>query len=105
MRTRSQPSTLLIVLILFITFPIWITVGAVLFGVFAGVFGAIFGILGAIFGVLITVLMLPFKILFGWGDWGFHGWNGMFHGHNNGLAVILIIIVVAILLRRNRSTN
>jgi hypothetical protein len=98
MSSRSQTSPVLLVLILVITFPIWITIGAVLFGVVAGLFGAVIGIFAGIVGVLIGALLLPFKILFGWGDWGFHA-------HNHTYMILAAILIAALLIRRKRSSN
>jgi hypothetical protein len=100
-RNNSSSSTLLLVLVLIITFPFWIAAAGIVFGVLAGVFGAMIGVIGAIFGVLIGLIVLPFKLIFGWGhhdhDWGFDFWP---HTHHNGFAWIAIIIVIALILKK-----
>lgn len=91
MQTKSSTSTVLIILLVILTFPVWIAIAGGLFGmtigmigaafgIVAGVFGAVFGAIGAIFGWL-------FNIPFGWTDW-------------NLLPVILIIAVVMLATRR-----
>lgn len=103
MRAKSQISSLLILLVLLVTFPIWVTVGGVLFGVAAGVFGAIFGVIAALFGVMIGLLVLPFKIIFG-GDWGFHD-GGLFYARDSTYVIITIILLTVLIMRREQSAN
>ncbi len=101
MSTRSSPgSTLLIVIILVLTFPVWIAIGGMLIGVVAGLFGAMFGVVAALFAGIITLIALPFKILFGWGDWGWHGPD--FFG--NGYVWLAALIVAALIIsKRNKK--
>lgn len=102
MSQRSQSSTLLLILILVITFPVWLVVGGVLFGILAGVFGALIGVFGALLGGFFALVALPFKILFG--DWGIHD-GGIFHFQDNTLTIIAIVILVALVVRRQRSAS
>lgn len=90
--TSSTPS-ILIIIILVLTFPLW-------FGLGMGLIGAAVGIMGALVGVMAAIVVLPFKILFGWGDWGW-GWHGF--PHCNSLGLIALIIIAALIVRkRNR---
>lgn len=102
-RNASSSSTILLAIVLIITFPIWFAVGAALFGVVVGLFGAAIGVIAAIFGALVAVIVLPFKFIFGWGHWGWHDW-GPFHHDHNGLWIIAFVIVVALIVR-GRKTN
>ncbi|UXE65901.1 MAG: hypothetical protein KA713_15735 [Chryseotalea sp. WA131a] len=97
MATRSNSSSSILVIILLIfTFPIWFGVGAALFGVIAGLFGAIIGIIGAIFGVLIAAITLPFRLVFGWHDWDFgFDWSP--------ITWIVLLIIAALLVRRSNK--
>ncbi len=95
-RTTSSTSQVLLVILLVITFPVWFAAGAALLGVAAGLFGAVIGILGAIFGVFMTLLTLPFKILFGWSH---AGWHWFPHLHFNAFVMIAVIIVVALIIK------
>lgn len=97
MATRSSStSTLLIILILVFTFPVWIALGGALIGVVAGLCGAMIGIAAGLFAGLVTLIVLPFKILFGWGDWGWHGPD--FFG--NGYVWLAALIVAALIISK-----
>jgi len=99
-KETSTSKTLLIVLILIITFPFWIAIGGLIIGLIGGIFGITFGLIGALFGGMMALIALPFKLLFGWGDWscgipGFHG--------NGFVWFALLIFAVLVIARRNRS--
>ena len=102
-RSNASSSTVVMAIILIITFPIWFAVGGTLFGVMIGVFGALFGaavgVAAAIFGVIVTLITLPFKIVFGWGHWGWHGFP-----HFHGGFWLITLIVIAALIARGRKT-
>jgi len=101
MSTRSSAgSTLLIVIILVLTFPVWIAIGGALIGVVAGLFGAMIGVVAALFAGAIALIALPFKILFGWGDWSCN-WPG-FSG--NGYVWFAMLIIAALIIsKRSRK--
>lgn len=99
-KSSSSSSTLLIVLILIITFPFWIAMGGVIIGLIAGAFGIVFGVLGALLGGMFALIALPFKLLFGWGDWS----CSFFGFHNNGFVWLALLIVAAIVIsKRNKK--
>jgi hypothetical protein len=101
-KSTSSGATILLVIILVLTFPIWIGILGGLIGVVAGLFGAMFGIMGALLGGIFAVIALPFKVLFGWGDWSCH-WPVGFHGMGRGFVwVTLLIIVILILNKRGK---
>lgn len=103
-RNDSSSSTILLAIILIITFPIWFAVCAALFGVVVGLLGAAIGVVAAVFGALVAVIVLPFKLLFGWGHWGWHDW-GLFHHHSHsGFWIIAFIIVIALIVRGRRKS-
>lgn len=98
---RSTSGTILLILVLIITAPIWLALGGVLIGVFGGLvgglFGAVFGLLGGLLGAFFGLITLPFKIVFGScdlinGDW--------FLSDKTLLAIVLLILVVALFRRR-----
>jgi hypothetical protein len=98
-KTTSDSSTLLIVLIVIITFPFWIAIGGVIIGVIGAIFGVTFGLLGALLGGIFALITLPFKLLFGWGDWSCNI-SGF---HNNGFVWLALLIFAALLIsRRNK---
>lgn len=83
--TRSGTSTLLIVLLIIFTFPIWIGLAGGLFGLVAGLFGAAIGIIAGVFGAIIGGIAGAFG--------GMFGWHGSF-GCNAILAVMLVFAIV-----------
>jgi hypothetical protein len=87
--TQKSSSTLLILLLVLITFPLWIGFFAAAAGIVGGVlgtvFGAIFGTIGAILGAVVSLIAWPFKMIFGRGNW---------FPHINGYTVAVIVIVV-----------
>ncbi len=98
--TRSSSSTILFILVLVLTAPIWLTAAGVLIGVFGGIIGGIFGIIFGIFGALIggffALLALPFKIIFGHGDW----FDGGFDLSGKGIFFIIIVILLVSAMKR-----
>jgi hypothetical protein len=97
MAARSATSNLLIFLVLIFTFPLWIGLGAGLFGLVVGIFGAAIGVMAGIFGALVAVIVLPFKLIFGWGHGGW--WP---HFHVNGILIAIVIVLTALLIRKSR---
>ena len=100
-REASSSSTILIIVIIILTFPIWFSVGAGLFGVLMGLFGVALGVIAALFGALIALIVLPFKLLFGWHS----GWHWFPHFHHNGFAFIALIIVAALIVRGRKPAS
>lgn len=98
-RTSSSNSTVLVVIILVLTFPLWIGLGGALLGVIAGLFGAMVGIIAALFGVVIALIALPFKLIFGWGHWGWHGP----HVDGNGFVWLALLIVAALIINKRKK--
>jgi hypothetical protein len=98
-RNLSPGTTILLLLIVIITFPVWIAVAAVIFGAIVGIFGAMIGVIGAIFGALVAVIVLPFKLLFGWHS----GWHWFPHFHFNGFVLAAIVITAALIVRGRQS--
>jgi len=95
MAARTATSTILIFFILLFTFPLWIGLGAGLFGLVVGLFGAAIGIVAGIFGAIIGLIALPFKLIFGWGHGGWFP-----HFHFNGFLIVIVIVLTVLLLRK-----
>ncbi len=96
MSTRSSSSsTLLVIIILIFTFPLWIALGGVLIGLVAGLFGVIIGLGAALFAGIIALITLPFRILFGWGDWGWHGPEIFGNGYVWFAALIVAALIIS----------
>lgn len=93
MQPRSSSTNVLIVILIIITFPLWIGILAGLFGIVVGLAGGIFGIVagifGAIFGIIGGIFGWVFSFPFG-GDY-FH-----FNGKLFVIALILIILFLAV---------
>ncbi len=109
MTTRSANSTssVLLLIILIFTFPLWFGIGAALFGVIIGLFAATFGVIVALFAAAIAIVALPFKLFFGWsnGDWDDWGWHFHIGPHINGFMILAIIVVIVLALRsRNHKS-
>lgn len=100
-RNASSSSTVLLAIILIITFPIWFAVGAALFGVVMGLFGVAIGVIAAIFGGLIALIALPFKLLFGWHS----GWYWFPHFHFNCFVLFAVFIVAALIVRGRKGNQ
>jgi hypothetical protein len=95
MQSKGSTSTLLIVLLVVFTFPIWIGIAGGLFGVVAGIFGAAFGIIAAIFGGIFGAIGGLLGWMFNW-HWPF---GGLFHWN---FFTILFIVIVVLLVSRSR---
>jgi hypothetical protein len=98
-RSSSASSTVLVIIILVLTFPLWLGLGGALIGVVAGLFGAMIGVVAALFGGIIALIALPFKLMFGWDDWGWHGP----HFHSNGFVWLALLIFAALIINRRKK--
>jgi len=93
MQTRNTTtSSVLIAVLIVITFPIWIGIIGGLFGVVAGLFGAMFGIIAGVFGAVIGGI----GGVFGWMVDPF--WHDGFHGPFIGGKIFMLIAVVIVVL-------
>ena len=95
MQSKSTGSTLLIVLVIIFTIPIWIGLAGGLFGIVVGVFGAVIGVIAGVFGAIFGVIGGIFGWIFDW-SWPF---NGFFHWK---IFPILIIVLIVVLVSRSR---
>jgi hypothetical protein len=100
MRTQSSKSssTLLIFLLILITFPFWIGIFAAVVGtvggVIGGVFGAVFGTLGGLLGAFFSAITWPIRAIFGHGNW---------FPHVNGYVIVCLILVVFLISKSKRE--
>lgn len=85
--TRSTGTTVLIVLIIVFTFPLWIGILGGLFGAVMGLFGALIGVIAGVFGAVIGGVASVIGGLFHWGWPNFITWNVL-------LAVVLAFAIV-----------
>jgi hypothetical protein len=107
----SRTPTLLIVLVLVITFPFWIALAAVAFGLIVGIFGGIIGLIaglfggiagliGGIFGGIMGLIGGILGAIFDGPSWGF-GWHPNFHF--NGFVFFALIIIVALIISKRQN--
>lgn len=94
MQSRSSTSTVLIVLLIVFTFPVWIGIAGGLFGIIAGIFGAVVGIFAGIFGAIFGLIGGVFGWMFDW-----HPFTGWF---NTPIFVIAAVVIVTVLITRSK---
>ncbi len=91
--TRSNPSILIVLLIIF-TFPIWIGIAGGLFGLIVGLFGACIGIIAGVFGVIFGAIGSVF---------GIFDWFSFPHIHIGGFRFFLIVAILFAIVMLSRS--
>jgi hypothetical protein len=69
---RSSTSTVLLVIVLLLTFPVWIGIAGAIFGVAVGVVGGIFGAIAGVFGAIFGLIGGLFGWIFDWSEQGIH---------------------------------
>jgi hypothetical protein len=108
----QRTPTILIVLILIITFPAWIALAAVVFGLVVGIFGGImgligglfggiFGLIGGIFGAIMGLIGSIFGAIFGFDSWH-TGWDWP-HFHFNGYVFFALLILAALVINKRQN--
>jgi len=93
--TDKTLTTIIVVFICIILFPIGIGLIGGLFGVVIGIFGSIIGVIGSIIGGVIGAIGSVF-------GWIFGAFFGLFHW-NIFLLVIVCLIIVLVARPRNRG--
>jgi hypothetical protein len=92
--TRSNNSSLLIVLLIIFTFPIWIGIAGGVFGLIAGFFGACIGIIAGIFGAIFGAIGSVF---------GVFDWFSFPHIHIGGFRFFLVVAIIFAIVMMSRS--
>lgn len=103
-KNTSSTNTILIILVLIFTFPLWMGMLGIFMGLIGGAFGIVMGVFGAVIGVIATVVTLPFRIIFG----GFDGDCPLFFSglHFNKYTFLALIIIAALVIqRKGRKTS
>lgn len=107
MAKSTSGSTLLIVILLVVTFPIWIGIAGGLFGLAMGLFGAAIGIIAALFGVfggLLGAIVGAIGKVFGWLFGGLFSWNYFPGIHLQGpVTLLLVVLVIALIIQSRKS--
>ncbi|NBP67694.1 MAG: hypothetical protein EBR30_26745 [Cytophagia bacterium] len=99
---RSSNNSVLLLIILVLTFPLWIGLAGGLIGLVAGLFGLVIGLIAGVFGMLAGLIG---------GMFGFVGWvfDGLFdfdmHPFNFVVSpfLILLFIVAVIMVYRSKQ--
>lgn len=100
--TRSNTNsgtTILIILILVFTFPIWIGIAGGLFGLIAGLFGAAIGIIAAVCGAIIGVFGALISGLFG--GW----WHDSSASISLNVFLSICLVLAIVMLSKARKKN
>jgi len=88
----SSNSSVLVLILLIITFPFWIGILGGVIGLVAGVFGAVIGIIGAVFGAIFGAIGAVFGIF----DW--------FPSiHLSGFRFFLVVAIIFAVVMMSRS--
>jgi len=91
-----RTSSVLLVVLLIITFPIWIGIAGGLIGLVFGLVGGAIGIVAGVFGAVVGAIGAVFGAFFGvlFGEWG------PFHFSPFWIAVVIVVIVLMTRSRR-----
>lgn len=88
----SSNSSVLVVILLIVTFPFWIGIIGGLFGLIAGAIGALIGIIAAVFGAIFGAIGSVFGIF----DW-------FPHMHISGFRFFIFVAVIFAIVMMSRS--
>ena len=103
-RTSSTPTVLVIVLLV-LTFPIWIGVAGGLFGLVVGLAGACVGIIAGIFGAIFGVIGAVLGGIFGIFDWNDYNYDGIsFHFPFMKILIVIAIVFIIATLSKKKKT-
>lgn len=99
MGSKNSSSSILIILLLVFTFPIWIGITGGLFGLIVGVFGAAIGVVVGVLGAIVGI----FGAIFGWlFHWNFQmHWPFAFFG--SGFLFTMAVVLTIMLVTRSRK--
>lgn len=101
---RSSNNSILILVILVLTFPFWIGIAGGLIGLMAGIFGVVIGLVAGAFGLLAGLVGGVFGFI-GWifdgiFDWDMHPVNFVV----SPFLLILLIVAVIMIFRSKQQT-
>jgi hypothetical protein len=85
----SSNSSVLVIILLIITFPLWIGILGGLFGIIAGLFGAVIGIIAAVFGAVFGAIGSVFDIF---------DWESFPHIHIPFRFFLIVAIIFAVVM-------
>lgn len=97
-KASSSTSNVLVIILLVLTFPLWIGLAGGLFGIVMGLMGAVIGIIAGVFGAIFGVIGAIFGGIFSIFDWD-HNWHFPFIYHLSVFKLFIIgMIIFAIVL-------
>jgi hypothetical protein len=96
MQTKDSTTHVLILVIIVLTFPIWIGIVGGVFGLVGGIAGGLFGLVTGMFGAVFRMIGILFGWLFDWSCGGPFGW------WSTELMAVLAIALVIVLASRSR---
>jgi len=101
-------TTIMIVFVCVLLFPVFIGIVGGIFGLIGGMIGGIFGaigwLIGTIFGVIGSIFGAIFGI-FGWMFDGHHFWHWPGGWFNRDLLGILVVVLIVVLISRSRAQH
>ena len=100
----TRPATILLVIIMLFTFPIWIGIAGGLFGLIFGLFGGMIGIIAGVLGAIIGMIAWVFKAIFGL-FFGWHHWDLHFHPFhfNHCFLAALMVVIIAVMVSKKKN--
>ena len=95
MTTKTSSGTsVLVIILLIVTFPFWIGIIAGFFGLVAGLFGAVIGIIAGVFGAVFGAIGSVF---------GIFDWFSYPHIHIGGFKFFLVVALIFAIVMMSRS--
>lgn len=95
MTTKTSSNTsVLVIILLIITFPFWIGIVAGFFGILAGIFGAVIGVIAGVFGAVFGAIGSVF---------GIFDWFSFPHIHLSGFKFFLVVAIIFAIVMMSRS--
>lgn len=92
--TAKTLTTIILVIVILMAFPLILGIVGGVFGVLMGAFGAIIGLIGGAFGIVFGTMGKIFGSLFHWHIPGFFGWNI--------LPLLIAALILLLITRRSR---
>lgn len=101
-------TTVLIVIICVLLFPVAIGIVGGIFGLIGGVIGGIFGFIGGLFGLIVGAVASVFGAIFGLFGWMFNGhdhwgcWDCSFSFFDGEVLAAAVLVLVIVMITRSK---
>jgi MFS family permease len=96
------PVRTVVIVLLVLTFPIWIGIAGGLFGLIFGLIGGFFGLIAGIIGGIFGAIGALFGAIF---DVVFHPWHGWHGFHLSPFWFFVGVVLIVLLVRSRRQTR